>query len=233
MEQQNEALLQRVPSDTSVNRGPARNPNGKALKVTALTVLACLLLAGQALTAYFVWGQKEHLNALSSSQEKLKAELTRKISAGPAKAMQRPMNSMALLKDFTDETSDKTADQKKSSPLHKLRPVYTNQREGSGQLDGARMMPKTMNLPMKGLSLLEEPDMEVKTSPESAVEVESKCKLQSERLVRPGVFFPRCDEQGNYLPLQCWHSTGYCWCVDKDGNEIAGTRQRGQRPSCE
>lgn len=57
-----------------------RNPNGKALKVAGLTVLACLLLAGQALTAYFVWGQKEHISALSSGQEKLKTELTRKMS---------------------------------------------------------------------------------------------------------------------------------------------------------
>jgi len=57
-----------------------RNPNGKALKVAGLTVLACLLLAGQALTAYMVWGQKEHISALTSGQEKLKTELTRKIS---------------------------------------------------------------------------------------------------------------------------------------------------------
>lgn len=57
-----------------------RNSNGKALKVTGLTVLACLLLAGQALTAYLVWGQKEHISALTSSQEKMKTELTRKMS---------------------------------------------------------------------------------------------------------------------------------------------------------
>lgn len=57
-----------------------RNANAKALKVTGLTVLACLLLAGQALTAYLVWGQKEHINALTSGQEKLKTELTRKMS---------------------------------------------------------------------------------------------------------------------------------------------------------
>lgn len=57
-----------------------RGSNGKALKVTGLTVLACLLLAGQALTAYLVWGQKEHISALTTGQEKLKTELTRKMS---------------------------------------------------------------------------------------------------------------------------------------------------------
>ncbi|WP_223146169.1 thyroglobulin type-1 repeat-containing protein, partial [Enterobacter hormaechei] len=231
-EHQNESLIQRVPSEETVlSRGPTRNSNGKALKVTGLTVLACLLLAGQALTAYLVWGQKEHISALTSSQEKMKTELTRKMSAGPPKAMHLPMNSMPLLKDFSDETSDQTSDKKKSSPLVKLHPVFTNQREGSGQLDGVRMMPKTMHLPMRSMPLLVDADEEVKSSPESAVEVETKCKLESEKQVRPGFYKPQCDEEGNYLPIQCWHSTGYCWCVDKDGHEISDTRIRG-RPQC-
>ncbi|KAG1931300.1 CD74 molecule, major histocompatibility complex, class II invariant chain a [Pimephales promelas] len=165
---QNDALIQRVPSqETVLSRGPTRNPNGKALKVAGLTVLACLLLAGQALTAYMVWGQKEHISALTSGQEKLKTELTRKISAGAPKAMHLPMNSMALLKDFSEETSDSTTDKKKSSPLLKLQPVFTNQREGSGQLDGGKLMAKRMNLPMRSLPLLMNTDEEIKATPQS------------------------------------------------------------------
>ena len=38
-----------------------------------------------------------------------------------------------------------------------------------------------------------------------------------------GEFIPQCEEDGSYSPLQCWASTGYCWCVDENGNEIAGT----------
>ena len=38
-----------------------------------------------------------------------------------------------------------------------------------------------------------------------------------------GEFIPQCEEDGSYSPIQCWGSTGYCWCVDEYGVEIAGT----------
>lgn len=38
-----------------------------------------------------------------------------------------------------------------------------------------------------------------------------------------GEFIPQCEEDGSYSPLQCWGSTGYCWCVDSNGVEITGT----------
>ncbi|XP_070711595.1 nidogen-2 [Pempheris klunzingeri] len=39
-----------------------------------------------------------------------------------------------------------------------------------------------------------------------------------------GAFAPECDANGEYVPLQCHSSTGYCWCVDSRGQERAGTR---------
>uniref|UniRef100_A0A8C4SRN2 Nidogen 2 n=1 Tax=Erpetoichthys calabaricus TaxID=27687 RepID=A0A8C4SRN2_ERPCA len=39
-----------------------------------------------------------------------------------------------------------------------------------------------------------------------------------------GAYIPQCDEEGNYRPLQCHGSTGYCWCVDSRGQERPGTR---------
>ena len=38
-----------------------------------------------------------------------------------------------------------------------------------------------------------------------------------------GEFIPQCQEDGSYAPIQCWSSTGYCWCVDENGVEIPGT----------
>ncbi|XP_047432393.1 nidogen-2 isoform X2 [Mugil cephalus] len=39
-----------------------------------------------------------------------------------------------------------------------------------------------------------------------------------------GVFVPQCDDSGQYTSLQCHGSTGYCWCVDRTGQERPGTR---------
>ncbi|XP_077147380.1 saxiphilin-like [Ranitomeya variabilis] len=39
-----------------------------------------------------------------------------------------------------------------------------------------------------------------------------------------GAFLPKCDNKGNYIPKQCHGSTGYCWCLNENGEEIEGTR---------
>ncbi|XP_041959120.1 nidogen-1-like isoform X1 [Alosa sapidissima] len=48
-----------------------------------------------------------------------------------------------------------------------------------------------------------------------------------------GQFVPSCDQYGAYEPMQCHGSLGQCWCVDREGQEITGTRTGpGSRPSC-
>lgn len=77
----------------------------------------------------------------------------------------------------------------------------------------------------------------------SVVEMEkTRCQLEREHILRaagvtgsqrPGLFVPECDEHGYYVPTQCHGSTGQCWCVDRDGRELEGTRTRpGMRPPC-
>jgi len=39
-----------------------------------------------------------------------------------------------------------------------------------------------------------------------------------------GVLAHRCKLDGQYEEVQCQGSTGECWCVDKDGKELPGTR---------
>ena len=47
-----------------------------------------------------------------------------------------------------------------------------------------------------------------------------------------GRFIPKCRADGSYAPMQCYGSTGFCWCVTKDGKEIPDTKIRGI-PKCE
>ncbi len=50
-----------------------------------------------------------------------------------------------------------------------------------------------------------------------------------------GCYIPECTEDCEWVPMQCWSSTGYCWCVDQEGNEIEGTSTpswQGQ-PDCQ
>ena len=47
-------------------------------------------------------------------------------------------------------------------------------------------------------------------------------------------FVPECDEFGAFKSLQCDRSAGICWCVDKYGREIVGSRTRAsQRRDCD
>ncbi len=51
----------------------------------------------------------------------------------------------------------------------------------------------------------------------------------------PGCFIPSCTHDCNFEPVQCSGSTGWCWCVDENGNEIDGTAQPSWEgiPECE
>ncbi|XP_027960190.1 testican-3 isoform X3 [Eumetopias jubatus] len=42
-----------------------------------------------------------------------------------------------------------------------------------------------------------------------------------------GQYIPLCDEDGYYKPTQCHGSVGQCWCVDRYGNEVMGSRTNG------
>ena len=47
----------------------------------------------------------------------------------------------------------------------------------------------------------------------------------------PGKFEPSCKPDGGYNVVQCDPSAGVCWCVDKDGVEVPGSRTPNV-PSC-
>ncbi|BES98093.1 Secreted protein acidic and rich in cysteine Ca Hypothetical protein region [Nesidiocoris tenuis] len=47
-------------------------------------------------------------------------------------------------------------------------------------------------------------------------------------------FVPECALDGRYKKIQCYNSTGYCWCVDEDsGKPIPGTSVKDPNPQCD
>ena len=53
-------------------------------------------------------------------------------------------------------------------------------------------------------------------------------QLEARRNKRLGVFVPKCRPDGGYEEIQCHGSV--CFCTDKEGEEVTGTRVPRQHP---
>uniref|UniRef100_A0A3P8XGE1 Thyroglobulin type-1 domain-containing protein n=1 Tax=Esox lucius TaxID=8010 RepID=A0A3P8XGE1_ESOLU len=106
-EAQHEPLIRAPSEQTAINVGTtAGGSNKRAFKIAGFTLLACLLIAGQALTAYFVLGQKGDIKNLEEQANSLKKELSKGRSVAVPMKQHASMNSMKLMDDdSTDETS--------------------------------------------------------------------------------------------------------------------------------
>ncbi|KAI1898461.1 hypothetical protein AGOR_G00072590 [Albula goreensis] len=259
-EQQDASLIERAESQNSVAsvRTPARKPPSD-LKIAGFTLLACLLIAGQGLTAYFVLNQKSQISTLEQHTDNLKAQMARRQNGPVApKTLRMPLYNMPMLMDLSDD--------KKKTPMQKLEDTVTAnvEKQVKDLLQGTELptFNDTFSANLQALKKqMDESEWKVFESwmhnwlvfqlaqhkppaptpvpgqngtPMGASTIQTKCQLEAAgkvASVRPGYYRPQCDAQGNYLPMQCWHSTGYCWCVDKNGVEIPNTLVRG-RPSC-
>lgn len=38
---------------------------------------------------------------------------------------------------------------------------------------------------------------------------------------------PQCNRDGSFVEVQCHGPSNECWCVDKQGRELTGTRRTG------
>ncbi|CAM4670266.1 unnamed protein product [Leuciscus chuanchicus] len=112
--------LLRTPDDqTSVNMGPqGGRSNSQALKVAGVTLLAGILIAGQAFTAYMVYNHREQLNTLERRNDRLH-ELSQKFvmrNQGVPMKMQLPMSSLALTLDDSTKEKDSPSSSAKPEP---------------------------------------------------------------------------------------------------------------------
>lgn len=228
---------------------PRGGSNQRALKVAGLTTLACLLLASQVFTAYMVFGQKQQIHTLQRNSERMSKQLGRSSPQAVAPVrMHMPMSSLPLMSDFSDEDSKK--------PMSKLQDTAVSvEKQVKDLLQQDSQLPQfneTFLANLQGLKqhmnqsewesfeswmrfwlifqMAQQKPAPPKTHP--ATLIRTKCQNESAGPSKIGSYTPQCDEQGRYKPMQCWHATGYCWCVDESGAAIQGTTMRG-RPDCQ
>ncbi|XP_075020878.1 HLA class II histocompatibility antigen gamma chain isoform X2 [Calonectris borealis] len=216
-----------------LNVGDAhRSALGRKAALSTLSILVALLIAGQAVTVYFVYQQSGQISKLTRTSQSLQLEaLQRKLpaSAKPVKKMK-----MAMV----------------NTPLA-MRVLPLAPSAGNMQADPRKMFPELKDNLMDNLKSLKNtmPDADWKSfeswmhkwllfemaknsKPEEhkaipAEKVQTKCQAEANSGgVRPGRFRPQCDENGDYLPKQCHAATGYCWCSYKNGTRIEGTATR-------
>ncbi|KAM9235195.1 thyroglobulin [Leptosomus discolor] len=60
----------------------------------------------------------------------------------------------------------------------------------------------------------------------------TKCEVERHAALRyQHAYVPSCDADGGYAAMQCQQG-GQCWCADTKGQEVQGTKRRGQPPAC-
>ncbi|XP_038006069.1 HLA class II histocompatibility antigen gamma chain isoform X3 [Motacilla alba alba] len=248
-EEQRDLISDRASGVLSVG-DTQRSALGRKAAFSTLSILVALLIAGQAVTIYYVYQQSGQISKLTKTSQNLQLEaLQRKL---PANA--KPVNKMKMAKantplvmsvlhpvSFEDlsmkgPASNKTEDIVKHLLLQ-ADPGRKFPELKDDLMDNLKHLRSTMNhMDWKSFEswmhkwllfgMANNPKSEDrKTIP--AEKVQTKCQAEATfGGNHPGRFRPQCDENGDYLPKQCHFSTGYCWCCYKNGTKIEGTATR-------
>ncbi|XP_074865924.1 HLA class II histocompatibility antigen gamma chain [Carettochelys insculpta] len=232
-----------------------RNPCSHVAVYSAVSILVALLIVGQAVTVYFVYQQNGQITKLTKTSQTLQLEaLSRKLpqSAKPVSKMRMAKFSMPMVMRELP-----LAPKVDMTPLEDTAMLSNNTEDQVKHLllraDPSKMFPELKKNLAENLNLLKRTMtaqdwqsfeswlhkwllFEMAKKPQTvqpteipADEVQSQCQAESSVSgIYPGRFRPQCDEKGDYLPKQCHASTGYCWCVYKNGTKVEGTETRGK-----
>uniref|UniRef100_A0A3B4Z4Z5 Thyroglobulin type-1 domain-containing protein n=1 Tax=Seriola lalandi dorsalis TaxID=1841481 RepID=A0A3B4Z4Z5_SERLL len=98
-------LLRAPNQPAAVNAG--ETTENRAYKMAALTLLACVLIVGQAMIAYFLLSQRNDIKSLEEQNNNMKTELTKGRSVSVPVRMHMPMNALTMLTDdYVEEGTD-------------------------------------------------------------------------------------------------------------------------------
>ncbi|KAM8971890.1 HLA class II histocompatibility antigen gamma chain [Pelodytes ibericus] len=235
----------------------------KGSMMTALSVFVALLIAGQAVTVYFLTQQQSKINDMDKLTTDLKLQnLIKKLPGSPQTPHKHKMKMASVdivplmlhdtnqpLPKSTEELKNIAKDTNKVEDavhyiLRKGRPFKTYPSFNGTILENLMELRNTLTdeewlvfsawMQQWFLFHLVQNIKTPETTPvpprafNTGAPVMSQCQLQASIQIQPGVFKPQCDEYGDFTPMQCWRSTGFCWCVYKNGTEIPQTRTRAK-----
>nr|XP_033782826.1 HLA class II histocompatibility antigen gamma chain [Geotrypetes seraphini] len=260
---------QGIPSETvlGLGAGQQRGSWKRGALYSGISIFVALLIAGQAVTVYFLTQQQGQINKLSLVSKQLQLEsLQRKLPNGPSshvKQMRMAMMSMPLLaKAYVDSPNkpkrtnltalENTA--KKSTKMEDhVKYMIAKENPLMPIPDFNKSLLENLEDLKKGMTARDWKEFEswshkwllfnlVQNANKNGTDknlrhdvteapIMSKCQLEARQTSEkhyPGTFIPQCEPNGDYLLMQCWRSTGLCWCVFKNGTEIPETRTRAK-----
>ncbi|TDH01478.1 hypothetical protein EPR50_G00180650 [Perca flavescens] len=112
-ETQNQPLLAATNQQTAFNAQGGRS--SRAYKVAGITLLACVLIVGQAMIAYFLLSQRGEISSLKEQSNNLQSQMTKGRSVAVPVRMHMPMNALPELMDVDEEASSEVPE--KNVPL--------------------------------------------------------------------------------------------------------------------
>ncbi|NP_001083266.1 uncharacterized protein LOC398834 [Xenopus laevis] len=240
------------------NREPRRMSCNKGSLVKALTVLVAVLVAGQAVMAFFITQQNSKIQDLDKHTKQLQMqEMIKKLPGSPP-AQSRPkmrtfnipvalplydgseMNMNDL--EQTAQTNNKVEDAAKymllrGNPLRKYPSLNGSILENLRELKKALTDKEWMSFDtwmqqwylfflVQNTEKPAEPLPQSKNIAVTGAPLMTECQMLSRIHSMTGTYKPQCEQNGDFQPLQCWPSTGFCWCVYHNGTEVPDTRTR-------
>ncbi|XP_075712280.1 HLA class II histocompatibility antigen gamma chain isoform X2 [Rhinoderma darwinii] len=240
------------------NREPRTMTCNRRNVVPALSVFVALLIVGQAVSVYFITQQQGQINELDATAKLIKLnELIKKLPGTPPsqKRQKLSMETFNIPLAFSDDdgTQQKLQDKAEASNsvedaaqymLLRGNPMRRYPSFNGTVLGNLRKLRKTLSYQewmqfdtwmqqwylfyLVQNSKVPETTQQPNDDTVTGAPVMTPCQLKTQIHSFPGTYVPQCDENGNFTPIQCWRSTGYCWCVYKNGTEIPETRTRAR-----